>query len=369
MKKRILFLINNLGHGGAEHVLVNMANNLNKNDYDVTIQTIFDTGVNRKYINKDVKYIPGMKKQLRGNVMILRCFSPKFLYNFFVKEKYDIIVGYLEGISTRIISGCPDKKTKKVSWIHIEPENRQQFEYAYGSTNKLEQAYNCMDKIICVSNNIKNKFTNLWNIKVPVQVLYNINESDEIIRLSTEAQDELIEKEGINIVSVGRLVEQKGYDRLINVHKRLLENGIKNNIYIIGSGRLRDCLEKQIEDQNLQNTFKLIGFKENPYKYVSKADLFVCSSRSEGFSTAVTEALILGIPIVSTNVSGASELLEDNKYGIITPNTEEGLYRGLEQMICIPENLDHYKNQAIQRGKNFDKQTTVKAIENMFNTL
>ena len=369
MKKKILFLINDLGHGGAEHVLVNMANNLNKNNYDVTIQTIFDTGVNRKYINSDVRYIPGMRKQFRGNVMLLRCFSPKFLFKYFVKEKYDIIVGYLEGISTRIISGCSDQETKKVAWIHIEPKSRQQFEYAYGSTNKLQRAYNSMDKIICVSENIKKSFTDLWEIKASVEVLYNINESDKIIKFSKESQEEMEESESVNIISVGRLVEQKGYDRLINVHKKLLENGIKQNVFIVGEGRLREDLEKQIKRENVQDTFQLIGFKENPYKYVAKADLFVCSSRSEGFSTAVTESLILGIPVVSTEVSGAGELLGDNEYGIITPNTEEGLYKGLEQMICTPGNLEYYRSQAVQRGKKFDKQTTVNAVENMLNTL
>lgn len=85
-------------------------------------------------------------------------------------------------------------------------------------------------------------------------------------------------------------------------------------------------------ENNLTDTFTFLGYRDNPYKYVKKADLYVCSSRREGFSTAVTEALIVGTPVVSTNCSGAYELLgKNNEYGIVTENNEDALYEGIKK--------------------------------------
>ncbi len=111
-------------HGGAEKVLVNLVNNLDKNKYDITLQTIFDVGVNKQYINKDIKYKYVFKKLFRGSSTIFKLFSPKFLYKHLIKDEYDIVVSYLEGPTARIISGCP-YESKKVSWIHIEMNDEQ----------------------------------------------------------------------------------------------------------------------------------------------------------------------------------------------------------------------------------------------------
>ena len=118
--KKILFLIPNLGHGGAERVLVNLVNNLSQDKFEVTLQTLFDEGINKRYILPHVRYIGGIKKQRRGMTQLMKLFSPKFLYWYFVKEEYDIVVSYLEGPSARIVSGCQNKNTKKICWIHTE---------------------------------------------------------------------------------------------------------------------------------------------------------------------------------------------------------------------------------------------------------
>ncbi|MPN57198.1 N-acetylgalactosamine-N,N'-diacetylbacillosaminyl-diphospho-undecaprenol 4-alpha-N-acetylgalactosaminyltransferase [bioreactor metagenome] len=129
-------------------------------------------------------------------------------------------------------------------------------------------------------------------------------------------------------------------------------------------------MEKRIKELGVESTFKLLGFHKNPYKFVSKSDLYVCSSFREGFSTAVTEALVLGIPVVSTNCSGANELLgENNEFGIVTENSTEGLYEGIREMLRNPAKLSHYKMQAKARGALFSKEKTVKAVENLFDSL
>lgn len=368
--KTILFLITSLGGGGAERVLVNLVNNLNKAKYRVSVQTLFDIGVNRQYLNEDIEYISGFKIQIPGNVRILKLFSPESLYRHIVRKKYDIVVSYLEGPTARIVSGCPYLESKLISWVHVEQKNKAIASYSFKSWEEAQYCYNRYDINVCVAESVKEDFCSLFSISKPCVVLYNTNETQKIIQKSKEKSDDFEKPEEITIISVGRLREEKGYDRLINVHKRLLDQGIKHQIYILGEGNEKESLERQIRINNVSNSFHLLGFRQNPYKYIAQADLFVCSSRREGFSTAVTEALILGIPVVSTCCSGAYELLgENNEYGIVTENSEDGLYDGIYQMIYFPEMLVHYKQMALERGKLFSKENTVKAVEEMLDAL
>lgn len=368
--KKILFLIPSLGGGGAERVLVNLVNNLDKTKYEITVQTLFDVGVNRNYLDKHIGYIPGFCKQFPGNTKVLKILSPKRLYRLVVKERYDIVVSYLEGPTARIVAGCPFEDSKLVSWIHVEQHNIQSAAYSFRTREEAIKCYERYNKTICVAKTVKEDFLSLFpNIK-NCEVLYNTNEDTEILMKAKECVANMKFSDAINIVSVGRLRTEKGYDRLIKVHKRFIEQGIKHHIYILGNGSEEDALRKMISDYGVESTFHLLGFHANPYKYVSKADLFVCSSRREGFSTAVTEALIMGIPVVSTLCSGAKELLGDNnEWGIVTENSEEGVFNGLYKMLATPGLLEQYREKAKERGKFFSKDNTVKAVENMFDNL
>lgn len=370
-RKRILFLIPNLSHGGAEKVLVNLVNNIDKSKYEVTLQTLFDVGVNKKYLVEEVKYIGGYKHMIRGNTKLMCLFSPKRLYLHFIKNKYDIIVSYLEGPTARIASGCTDNDTKLVSWIHIEQHNKKK---ASGSFRTYKEALSCYSKFhktICVSETVKEDFMSLFELKEPVEVLYNTNESQKIIKLSNEKIDDLhFDKNTFNIISVAKIVPSKGYDRLMKIHKKLLNDGIKNHVYILGIGEEQSNYEKFLKENGLENSFTFLGYRDNPYKYVKKADLYVCSSRREGFSTAVTESLIVGTPVVSTNCSGAYELLgKNNEYGIVTENNEEDLYLGIKKMFSEEGLLDYYRKQANERGKQFSTKNTLIAVEEMFEGL
>ena len=172
------------------------------------------------------------------------------------------------------------------------------------------------------------------------------------------------------ICSVAKVENSKGYDRLLEVHKRLIDNGFVFRTIILGIGSQIEQLNEKAKEYGVADSFIMLGFRENPYKYVAKSDLYICSSRREGFSTAVTEALILGIPVVSTECSGAKELLGDNnEYGIVVDNSEEGIYEGLKRMLSNPDLLKHYKKQAEIRGGFFSKEKTVKAVEEMLDSL
>lgn len=368
--KTILFLIPSLGGGGAERVLVNLVNNLDKTKYEITVQTLFDVGVNRNYLDKHIKYIPGYRKQFPGNTKMLKVLSPKNLYRLVVKERYDIVVSYLEGPTARIVAGCPFEDTKLVNWIHVEQHNIQTAAHSFRSTVETRKCYERYNKTICVAETVKDDFLSLFPTVKDCEVLYNTNEDAEILVKAKECVDDAQFSDEVNIMSVGRLRTEKGYDRLVKVHKRLLEQGIKHHIYILGNGSEVGALKKMISDYGVESTFHLLGFHANPYKYVSKADLFVCSSRREGFSTAVTESLIMGIPVVSTLCSGAEELLGyNNEWGIVTENSEEGVFDGLYKMLVTPGLLEQYREKAKERGRFFSKENTVKAVEKMFDKL
>lgn len=369
--KKILFFIPNLMHGGAEKVLVNLVNNLDKNKYDITLQTIFDVGVNKQYLNKDINYKYIFKKLFRGSTTMFKLFSPKFLYKNLIKDEYDVVVSYLEGPTARIISGCP-YDSKKVSWIHIEMNDESKFALGFRNSDEAKKCYGKFDEIVCVSNTVKQIFLETSGLNEDnVDVLYNTNETEQILeRSKEEVNDVIFDKHIVNICSVGKITGTKGYDRLARVHKKLIEEGLNHHIYILGIGEDEDKINKYIEENNLQGTYTLLGFRDNPYKYVAKCDLFVCSSYREGFSTAVTESLVVGTPVVSTLCSGAQELLGyNNEYGLVVENSEEGIYQGMKKLLEDRALLDYYREKAAERGSFFSKEKTIEAVENMIDSL
>lgn len=369
--KKILFLINNLSHGGAERVLVNLVNNMDKTKFDVTVQTLFDEGVNKQFLNDSVHYRSTFKKSFKGNSRIIKMIPPKVLYNFFIKEHYDVAVAYLEGSCTRILSGCPDKTTKKVAWVHIEFNDISHFKSAYLTAKGAKNVYKSFDKVICVAQAVKEAFIKSSGLSLDtLDVLYNTNETKRILELSNESINDVEFKNDVpNFCSVAKIVSTKGYDRLLNAHKRLLDEGYKHRIYLIGVGEQEGVLKKEATEKGVSNSFIFLGFKENPYKYMNACDGYVCSSFREGFSTAVTEALILGLAVVSTNCSGAYELLgKNNEYGIVTENSEEGIYEGMKKMLS-PSQIKYYKIMAKKRRQAFKTEETVRAVERMLSQL
>ena len=155
---KILFFIPNLAHGGAERVLVNLVNHMDYNQFDVTVQTMFDVGIYKNKLNKKVRYIGGFPWYFKGNTIIYKLFSPSKLYKMYIKEKYDVIVSYLEGPSARVISGCTDPNTKLLTWIHIEFENKEYATHVFRDMKEAVKCYKRFNRIICVSQTVKESF-------------------------------------------------------------------------------------------------------------------------------------------------------------------------------------------------------------------
>lgn len=369
--KKILFLIHDLGRGGAEKVLVNLVNNINPDRFDVTVMSLFGGGVNEQFLNKEIKYIVCHKHMIRGNSNIMKLFSPQALFNHYIKGKYDVIVSYLEGPSARIVSGCTDKETKLVNWIHCKLDTPEELAGSFRSFQEAKDCYNRFDKSIFVSEWVRDYFVKTLNYANPVEVLYNTIETDKILKASHEnVTEKCFDTQRIKICSVGKIAEVKGYDRLARIHNRLFCEGYQLEFYIFGVGSGQNKIEEYLKQNNIIDSFHFMGYQENPHKFVSKCDMYVCSSLSEGFSTAVTEALVLGVPVVTTLCSGMYELLgKHNEYGIVTENNEEALYEGVKKLLDNPDLLVHYKKQAEIRGKEFSKEKTVKAVEDMLLSL
>lgn len=372
MKKKILFAIPTLGGGGAERVLVTLLNNLNKNKYDITLFCLFDGGVNKNYLNNDIHYNFFFKKVFRGNIHLLKMFTPERLYKIMIKEDYDIVISYLEGPVTRIVSGCRNPSTKLLNWIHIEIDNPKVIYNSFRNAKEAIDSYKKFDATVFVSESARNSFKETFKeINGTMLVKYNTVDTQQIVSKSEEKIEDLeLNRNKVNLVSVGRFTQQKGYFRLLETVRLLINKKPNVHLYLLGKGDLEDRYREFINKNDLSKHVTILGFKNNPYKYVKNADLFVCSSYQEGYSTAVTESLIVGTPVVTTLCSGMKELLgENNEYGLITENDDDELYKGIERMIYEPGLLDYYKQQAVQRGSYFNTEKTVNSVENLLDSL
>ena len=362
--KKILFLIHDLGCGGAEKVLVNLVNNMDAEQFDITVMALFGGGVNEQFLKPHIRYKTVFKKAFPGNSHVMKLLSPMLLHKWFIKERYDIEVAYLEGPSARLISGCLDETTKLVSWIHVEQHNMQKLAASFRSEEEARECYARFDQTVCVSECVQNDFCSILDFKKPCRVLYNTVESGKILGMATDGAPELAEDGKIRLIAVGTLKESKGYDRMLSIVKKLADNGYPLHLYILGEGPQLKDLELYVQDNNLGKAVTFLGYNTNPYKYVAKCDLFICASFAEGFSTAATEALIVGTPVCTVDVSGMKEMLgENNEWGVVTENDEDSLYRGIKRLLDDPALLAHYKRQAAERGKIFSTENTVRAVE------
>lgn len=366
---KILFLIHDLGQGGAEKVLVNLVNNMDRLKYDISVTALFGGGVNEQFLASDIHYHVVFPKEIPGNSKLMKLLSPKQLHRLCVKKYYDIEVSYLEGPSARVISGCTDVRTKLVSWIHAEQHTMNRLAKAFRNKKEARMCYERFDQTICVSQSVCDDFCRILDFNNPCRVLYNTVESETILQESRKQEYEILEDGKFKLIAVGSLKEVKGFDRLLRIAKKLVNEGYPIHLYILGRGPLQSKLETYIKELALQKAVTLLGYQTNPYKYVLKCDLFVCASHREGFSTATTEALILGVPVCTVEVSGMREMLEDNKYGLITENSEEALYQGIKSLLDDSSLLLHYRKQAQLRGKAFSTKATVLAVENMLQEL
>lgn len=336
--KKIIFGITSLTIGGAERVLVDIANKLCEK-YDITIFTIYPNGEFEKKLSNKVKLKSLYNLQYKELNKIQKILKPlqvllqqKRIYKKYIKNDYDIEIAFLEGAITRIFSTA-NNNTVKIAWIHNDISK------VFGNNFKSKlkriidkKIYSKYNKLVFVSKDNVKKFEEVYNNDVSKEVIYNYINSNNVITQSKEIIDLKFNENTLNFVTVSRLVEQKALDRLINVHSQLANEGYNHNFYIIGDGPEKEKLEKLIYEKKVQDTFKLLGQKENPYPYIKKADYFCLLSYFEGYPMVVEEAKILGKYILITDTA-AREVVRDYDNSKIFKNSEDGIYNGLKNII------------------------------------
>ena len=361
--KKLLFFINTLEGGGAELVLTNIANSFSE-QYDVTVMTLRNGGVHENRLSEKVNYKSIIKiknKFIRRLIEYIICFilPPAITHKLFIGNDYDCQIAFLEGVPTKLISVA---KTKKYAWVHIDLVNTFGIEKVHRSMQKHIDCYKKYDKIICVSETVKEAFSRRFGITDNVIVKYNIVD-DLLIR--EKATEKIERTEKTRIVSVGRLAKQKGYDRLLDVAGRLSKEGFDFELVLVGKGEEEENLKKQADSLGISDCVKFVGFVENPYRYMQSADFLVFPSRAEGYSTVVTEAVILGKPIVVSDCSGMREILGDSEYGIVT-DSDEDLYNAVKDMITDKSLRDDYAKKASIRAKDFSRAKRVEELTELF---
>lgn len=378
MQKKILFILPSLCVGGLERVQVTLANALVKRGHDVTIIVLENQFDLLPLLDKKIKFehISHRRFPFWQNLKFFWSFyddgawetrtTPRQLHKYYImREKYDVEIAFFRGTPIKIISGSTNTKSKKLAWVHSDSQICGGMASSFGNLKNAIKAYKKFDKVICVSKQAQESFEEKMGIRGNVTCIYNILPIDKIL----EKANEEIELKGHNqyrIVTVGRLLNSvKGFDRLLEVCKRLNENNFNYSLIIVGDGPDRDMLQCYIDENKLGNVI-LVGMQENPYKFMRHSDLLVCSSYFEGYNLTVAESLIVGTPVLSTKCAGPCEILKNGEYGMIVNNSSEGLYQGIKKMIVDKDLYNYYKAKAKERLQFFDEERIIKEVESLF---
>lgn len=356
-KKNILFVMYLLADGGAEKVLITILDNLDYSKYNVDLIVLAKEQSYLYNINKHVNIIymydtfdEMYNEYLNGN------------FNLELKKEYDIEIGFLWIFTTWVISRFGTPNAKKITWLHNDFPSMVR-----GNTVEyVRNLYGKMDSIISVSEGVSKSFTSFVGdtLNSKLQEIYNPIDTSQIRKLSLE--DIEYKKSKFTIMSIGRLDGNKGFDRLIKVHKRLIDEGIDNELIILGSGEEEESLRNLVKYLGIEDSCKIIEYQKNPYPWVKMCDVFVSSSYKEALPLAIIEAMVLEKPIVATDTHGSRALLKD-KLGLMVSNSEDGLYYGLRLMILDQDVRELYINNLKEvENFDFDKSIVMPKIEKLF---
>lgn len=368
MKKKILFLINTLRDGGAEKILVDIVNGMDPHKYDIEVKLIYKRGVYLDKLNSNVKlsYMTGDPKSFvaRQVSRMLPRMSSEILHHLFIKEKYDVEVAFLEGYATKIVAGAP-KCTRKLAWVHCDVMKTEWITGVYKNDEEFSKCYKKIDEVVCVSESVKEAFLQRFGDVTKLTVKYNPVNDVLIREKAKEAVSLKPSPNKVTLISLGRFTYPKNFGRLLKAIK-MVRDEYPVELWLLGDGEQRKELEEYVNANRLNDIVTMPGFISNPYPYIKQADVYACSSIYEGFSTAATEALVLGTPVLTTDVSGMREMLGDSEYGLIAENTDEAFVSGLRTILANPDVLKQYADMAKERGGFFEFNGRLKEIEELF---
>lgn len=349
--KKVLFVINTMGYGGAEKALIELLKKLDPDQYEISLYVLLSQGellsqipsyvklMNTNY--SDASVLSDAGKQILKKNVIRQLFSngavfknipylirnlcsmagrkkiqlDKLLWKVMAdgaerfEETYDVAVAYLEGGSTYYVKKYVKAK-QKAAFLHVD--------YAQAGYNRKldEDCYLAFDRIFTVSEEVQKSFLCQYpECRNHTFIFHNIIDPDEIRRkaeLDGGFEDSF---DGYRILTVGRLTMQKAYEVAISAMEQIKKSGIPVRWYVLGEGELRKKLQAQIDAAGLTDDFRLLGVTENPYPFYRQCDLYVHATRFEGKSIAVQEAQILGCAILVSDTSGNREQLKNGVDG------------------------------------------------------
>lgn len=381
--KKILFVINTLGYGGAERALLNLLGTLDPKKYQISLfvltgqgELIHELPAHVHILNKHYKDISVLTKEGRRSLMgsVLKAGIGKGLFLRRLpylwknlknmkkrgkimpdklcwrllaegapvpKAEYDLAVAYLEGGATYYVADRVRAK-KKAAFVHIDYGKA-----GYGKALDLD-CYRRMDHIFAVSDEVKEHFLEVYpEYGEKISVFHNLLDQKRIQRMAEQGEGFSDDFPGYRILTIGRLTEQKRYDIAIQVMSILKEKSkVPVRWYVLGEGELRSTLEQQIKAAGLEEDFLLMGVKENPFPYCKDCDIYVHATGYEGKSIAIQEAQTLGKPILATDCSGNREQITNGVDGRLCPLTPEDISQEILWMMEHPEECQSYGERA-----------------------
>ena len=381
MKKKILIRIGSLRHGGAEKVLVTFLKNLPQDKYEIDLLLNLYSGkyltdvpdwVNVMYLNRGEMITTNRPKDIPTKIYrvvyqrLLKKY-PKILYKRKLKNKvYDIEFAAIHGFMDEVLQS-PLRSSKKLMWIHND------LSQVSGYTPEKIRRFFHYDKVMVISEKIQQTFLDLAKTEAEKQKIiriYNPLDTNEILTKSEKSVlNYTFDKNIPTFISVGTVFPQKGFDRLLTVHKRLLDEGFQHRVLIVGDGYDFENVKKLKTELGVDKSTTMLGFTDNPYPYFRAADFYILSSRYEGYPTVLFEAITLKKNIIATDVSGVTEMLENGKLGLITENSEEGIYLGMKKALSNPEHFQSYQNHLENYEMPFNLKNSVDKIMEIIDNL
>lgn len=371
-KKKLVFFLESFSGGGAETVLLRILKYIDRDKFDVVIIVMTPKGELRSEFYKLGFKI---KNVINSKFLILNKIKYKLLYSFipdYIVCRYlirglkaDTYIAFTEGYTTKIFSKIKNGETK-ITWVHIDLEKYPwtQNTKIYKGLNEEIEIYKRFNKVVAVSVSVAKSLQTYYNIPTPT-IIHNPIDEQQIRSLSMAKHAINIDKNKFNIVTVGRLVIQKGYNQLINVFYEISKGKQNAMLWIIGEGPERKNLETKIGELKLREKVMMPGYIRNPFPLMKDMDLFVCSSLAEGFSLVIAEAMVLGLPVVSMNCAGPDELTEWGKYGILC-DTYSQLKDSILEIISNKKLIVELRQKSLERSKIFETEKTIREIEKLF---
>lgn len=365
-RKRILLVLTSLEGGGAQRVAVTLLEYLNRERFEpsvVLVEDIYDCA-----IPKDIPIVCLHKKSRYDLFKIIRK-----LAKVFEREEPDIVLSFttypnLIAILARKFSHI---KPKLLLSEHIHVSSSLKHERPWGGIkgHLIRFLYPRADRVICVSSGTARDL--VAHFKVPpekVKVIYNPVDIKHILKLATEPVEHswFTKKETPIIITMGRLTPQKGHSYLLKAFARVVAKH-PCRLVILGQGEERQALETLTRELGIEKEVAFLGFQTNPFKYLARADLFVLSSLWEGFSLVIVEAMVCGIPIVSTHCpSGPDEIITDGENGLLVPVAdEEAMAEAILQLL----NDKDFATKLAQAGRKWAEDFAVAKITKEYDQL